>query len=102
MSIKKKYLKKKKLCKVTFKLDKEAVVFASSVHLVGEFNNWDMDATPMKRLKDGAYTVTLELQSGRKYQFRYLIDKTNWENDWHADEYAPTPYGDSKNSVVIV
>jgi hypothetical protein len=31
-----------------------------------------------------------------------LIDETKWENDWHADKYVPTPYGNAENSVVVV
>ena len=69
---------------------------------MGEFNGWDVYATPMKKLKDGSFTVTLDLEKGRTYQFRYLIDETRWENDWEADKYVPTPFGNIENSVVIV
>ena len=56
----------------------------------------------MKKLKNGNYAVTLELKPGREYQFRYLIDESKWENDWNADKYVKSPYGDSDNSVVVV
>ena len=46
--------------------------------------------------------TTLELKPGREYQFRYLIDGRQWENDWHADKYVQSPIGDSENSVVVV
>jgi hypothetical protein len=46
--------------------------------------------------------MQIDLQAGREYQFRYLIDDTRWENDPKADRYAKSPFGDSDNSVVIV
>ena len=55
----------------------------------------------MKKLKKGEYTVTLELKSGKEYQFRYLVDESRWENDWNADKYVKSPFG-TDNSVVIV
>ena len=56
----------------------------------------------MRRLRDGAFTVTLKLETGREYQFRYLISGTIWENDWEADKYAPTAHPGVENSVVVV
>ena len=46
MSIKRKYLKSKPKCKVTFRVPKEAVNSAKSINLVGDFNNWDEYANP--------------------------------------------------------
>jgi 1,4-alpha-glucan branching enzyme len=102
MSIKKQYQKKGNICKVTFSLPKEAVKSAKSVHLVGEFNNWSISNTPMKKQENGTFTVSLNLEKGREYQFRYLIDGTIWENDWNAEKYVPSPFGNFDNSVVVV
>jgi 1,4-alpha-glucan branching enzyme len=100
--IKRLYLKSRNTCKVTFRLPRTAAKDAKSVSVVGDFNNWNIHANPMKRLRNGEYTTRLELEPGREYQFRYLIDGSKWENDWNADKYLMTPYGDSDNSVVIV
>lgn len=102
MSLKKRFLKGRPVCKVTFNIPQEAAEDATAVHVVGEFNNWDVYATPMKRLKDGSFTVTVDLDRGAEYQFRYLIDETIWENDWNADKYVPSHYGNCENSVVVV
>lgn len=102
VGIKKEYLKSRKTCKVTFRLPRIAATDAKSVCIVGDFNNWNLYSNPMKKLKNGNYTVTLELKPGREYQFRYLIDESKWENDWNADKYVKSPYGDSDNSVVVV
>ncbi len=100
--MKKRYLKTKPVCKVTFELPREAVQSAGKVFVVGEFNDWDTHSTPMKKRRDGSYWVTVDLQRDQNYQYRYLIDEKQWENDWDADGYVPSPYGDSDNSLVVV
>ena len=102
MSIKKQYLKRKPVCKVTFRIPEEMGNSAGIAHVVGEFNNWDFFSTPMKKLKMGAFTATLNLEKGRDYQFRYLLDNRNWQNDGDADKFVPTPFGDSENSVIAL
>ena len=100
MSLKKRYLKSRPICKCTFILPKAAAPEASTVTLVGEFNGWKTDSTPMKRLKTGAFKLELELESGRTYQYRYLINGEQWENDWSADAYQPVPDLQVENSIV--
>ena len=101
LGIKKQYLKSGLSCRVSFRLPKEAAIAAKKVTIVGDFNNWDSEATQMKRLKNGDFIVTLELNTGRAYNYRYLIDGNRWENDWCADRYEQNPYG-GENSVVEV
>jgi 1,4-alpha-glucan branching enzyme len=100
---KKKFLKTK--VKVTFELPPALTEGAEEVYLVGDFNNWDERATLMERKLDkkkGAtprFVVELDLEPNREYQYRYLINGTNWQNEWDADKYAPNPFfGD--NSVI--
>ncbi len=102
MSIKKTYLKSKAVCKVSFKVPKEIANAAIKANVVGEFNNWDAHATPMKKLKNGAFTATLDLEPGKEYQFRYLLDDKIWETDFAADKYVQTPFGNSENSIIVV
>ena len=96
--LQKQHLKSRPVCKVTFQLP--PAIEAQQAHLVGDFNDWDEQATPMKKNQDGAFTVTLELEVNREYQFRYLVDGANWHNDWEADKYVPNPYS-GDNSVVV-
>ena len=56
----------------------------------------------MKKLKNGDFTATVDLDLYKEYQFRYLKDEKDWENEKDADKQVPTPYGDSANSVIIV
>lgn len=102
MALKKQLLKSKPVCKVTFKLSKEAADGGQSACLVGDFNDWDKSATPMKALKTGGFSVTVDLETGRDYQFRYLVDGARWENDDEADRYEFSPFAGSENSVVEV
>ena len=102
MGIKKQFQKSRPVCKVTFILSKEAAESAQKVHIVGDFNGWKKRSTPLKKLKTGTFKISIDLPLGREYQYRYLLDNKTWENDWDADKYVPSPYGDSENSVVIV
>lgn len=102
MAFKKQYLKSKAVCKVTFKLSKEEAQAAESVRLVGDFNEWDTSIKPMKKLKDGSFTTSINLANDTQYQFRYLLDDEAWENDWQADAYMPSPLSFEDNSVVQV
>ena len=87
--------------KVTFTLPKEAVHTAQNVAIVGEFNNWDiLNGTPLKKQKDGSFSTTLELEAGKEYQYRFLINGEVWENAWDAPKYVETPFG-TYNSVVL-
>lgn len=99
--IKKQFLKSKPVCKATFTLPAEAAPEARTVEIVGDFNNWDAgQAITMKKQKD-VFKAVVELETGKEYQFRYLIDGQAWENDWEADAYVSTPFG-VDNSVVSV
>ena len=97
--IKKQFLKSKPVCKATFTLPVEAAPEAKSVEILGDFNNWK-EGVKMKKQKNGIFKAIVELETGKEYQFRYLIDGETWENDWEADKYVSTPYG-TENSVVV-
>jgi 1,4-alpha-glucan branching enzyme len=101
--LKKRYVKSRKIAKVTFELPAAELpegIKAESVYLVGEFNDWDSTATLMPRAKGGTFRVTLELEPGREYQFRYLVNGEHWHNDWQADAYVPGGLGED-NCVVV-
>ena len=102
MITKRKYKKNAELCKVTFKVPKEASLGARSISIVGDFNNWNTKDNPMKKMRNGEFILEMDLKVHREYQFRYLLDEEIWENDWQADKYIRSDYGNCDNSVIIV
>lgn len=82
---------------VTFSMP--AAIWADTIYLVGDFNGWDEWATGLRQT-DGGWLATLELEPGQRYAYRFLVDGSQWHNDWHADGYAPNGYG-GDNSIVV-
>ncbi len=72
---------------------------AQEVFLVGEFNNWDTSANPMKKDKKGLWKATVSLKPGR-YEYRFLVDG-NWENDPSCCDCVPNEFG-SQNCLRVV
>lgn len=97
--MKKAYVKGDAQCKVTFYTSKE--LKAEQIMLVGDFNEWNETSHPMEAMKDGRFKLTLTLDAPATYQFRYLVNGTEWHNDWEADQYLPNIHG-SENSAVTV
>ena len=103
MCIKKEYFAQQPVCKVKFKLPRSIVKTATRVYLTGDFNNWNTSGILMKKTKKGSFSTALTLETGKEYQFRYLIDSKYWENDRNADKYVISNIGGhSENSVVVI
>jgi CHAD domain-containing protein len=81
---------------VTFTLP--VAVRATRVAICGEWNGWSAGRDVMDRVGD-VFSLTIVLQPGRAYRFRYLLDGERWENDWDADAYLPNGFG-TNDSVV--
>lgn len=60
--------------------------------VVGDFNDWDPTATPLRRRRD-QLSATVSVASGRRYAFRYLTEGGRWFNDEAADDYESNAYG---------
>ena len=95
--LEKKYLKTKKCWKVTFYLPQE--IKAEKVAVAGEFNNWNIEANPLKKVKN-VWKTSVELEPDQTFQFRYVVNGTEWYNDDGADQYVPN-FVDGDNSVVV-
>ena len=74
---------------------------ARSVSLVGDFNNWELDATPLEAGPGrSVWTVRLSLPNGR-HRYAFVVD----DSTWAADPAAPPSAGDDfgmPSSVVTV
>ena len=97
--LKKNYTRKGQACRVTFKHPNEENYKTAA--LVGDFNDWDIKACPMKRLKGGSFSVTASLEAAHSHSFRYLMDGDIWANDHDADGYIANEYG-SDDSIITV
>ena len=53
---------------------------ASTVHVAGEFNNWQADDTALEQGEDGIWRVTLTLEPGR-YEYKFVVDGQEWIED---------------------
>lgn len=96
MAIKKQFLKSKPVCKVTFTVPAED---AKKVAVVGNWNNWNAKGEPLKKLKNGTFKGTLDLESGSSYEFKYVVDG-QWQNDEQADALVWNEFAASENSVI--
>jgi|SRR5579859_1630160 len=79
-------------CRVEFSLPAGITQDEDTVHLVGDFNQWDTKATTLKPTWDHRFTVSLDLPLDRKYQYRYLINGHRWYVEPDADGYARNPF----------
>jgi predicted flap endonuclease-1-like 5' DNA nuclease len=74
--------------KVTFTLSAEVVAEATSGLLLGEFNNWDYNnGISLKKQKDGSMKASADLEAGKTYQYRYLLNDGRWVNDHNAEQF---------------
>ena len=75
---------------------------ASSVSVVGDFNDWDDSATPLRLAssKNGVWSVELPLAPGR-YKYTFLVDGVRWVADPVAPRAVDSDFG-TPNSVITV
>lgn len=96
MAITKQYLKSKPICKVTFSVP---AAEAEKVSVLGTFNEWnEKNALQLKKLKNGTFKGTIDLEKDNSYEFRYFIDGT-FVNDENADAYKSNEFG-GENAVL--
>jgi len=69
--------------KVTFALPIEDAPADTSV--VGDFNDWDPLANPMKKRSNGTRSASVEIDEGEVVSFRYLADGGHWFSDGDTD-----------------
>ncbi len=98
--IKMKRLKTRNATKVTFEVPAEVAGDADAVQLLAEFNDWQ--AVPFEKKKRGAWKLVQEVEPGRRYQFRYRIERggaVDYVNDADADGVVPNDQG-TENAVL--
>lgn len=84
----------------------DAVVFvtlyprAQSVQIAGDFNNWQPEQTPMKKVgESGIWQTEIKLPIGR-YRYRLVVDG-QWQQDPYNELTESNPFG-GFNSVIEI
>lgn len=58
---------------------------AGSVSVVGDFNEWNPFANPLRRRGNGTRTAVVRLPAGSRSYFRYLGEDGLWFDDESGD-----------------
>ena len=85
------------IARVTFTLPDST--WADTIYLVGDFNGWNQSSHPFQLDREGNWTITIDLEVNRSYEFRYRRDG-DWMNDSQADGYVRNFHG-SDNFLVV-
>ncbi len=84
----------------------EGIVFtfeapdAADVTIAGEFNGWSPTKDHLQEIGGGLWQIVLPLKPGR-YEYKFVIDGTVWQEDPYSPGYVPDPY-EGRNSVIII
>ena len=69
--------------------------------MCGDWNDWSANTDVMRRDAAGGFSLTVDLDAGRTYRFRYLLDRERCDNDWAADAYVPNSFGGDDSVVEL-
>lgn len=88
---------------ITFTLPAEAVKGATEAFLLGDFNNWNPQNAPkLEKQPDGSFKTAAQLEEGKTYQYRFLLNDGRWVNDYHAQNYVPVSGLYVDNCVITI
>ena len=74
---------------------------ASSVALVGDFNNWDPKATPLHAASTGGvWSVEVPIQPGR-HLYAFVVDGTVWRPDPAAPQATGEDFGEPNSALTV-
>lgn len=82
--------------KVTFVVPAEI----GPVSVVGDFNDWDPMAHPLRKRSNGTRSVAVPLPEGTAFRFRYLAEGGRFFDDDAADAYEHNGFGDTHSLVL--
>ena len=85
--------------KITFALP--ATVVELPVSVLGDFNDWNPFANPLKKRSNGMFTASVEVPAGQTLRFKYLASDGNWFCDPDADAVVHDEYYTVDSLVVV-
>jgi len=74
---------------------------ATTVALVGDFNDWDPSATPLQSVGDSAWFVVVSLKPGR-YRYSFVVDGQRWMADPTAARAVDHDFGPESSVVTVL
>lgn len=78
-----------------------AAPHASSVALVGDFNNWDPKATPLRAASTGGvWSVEVPIQPGR-HLYAFVVDGKVWRPDPAAPKATGEDFGEPNSALTV-
>ena len=105
--IKKLYSPQQRICQVYFRIEPQILQKSladnnmndalseenaeNQLCILACFTDWK--PIPMKQRTDGSFSIVYTLEGSKKYQFRYLFDKTYWIEEPDCDGTESNPFG---------
>ncbi|MBN1487755.1 MAG: isoamylase early set domain-containing protein [Anaerolineae bacterium] len=96
--IKRRSVKGTNQVKISFVLPEDHPNLPATV--VGDFNGWDNEATPLQKRSNKTYSAVVTLEKDRRYLFRYRAEDGSWFNEEDSDAFEPNDFS-SENCVLL-
>ena len=74
---------------------------AETVSVAGDFNDWNEDATPLKRNSSGLWLTEIAIPRAGRFEYKFIINGQRWIEDPSNGMKAPNNYG-GLNSVLVI
>lgn len=72
---------------------------ATSVSVVGDFNDWNKDSNVMKN-ENGTWKCSVSLKPGR-HEYKFVLNQTDWISDPKAKETVADKYGGTSSVIDV-
>jgi 1,4-alpha-glucan branching enzyme len=83
--------------RVTFAMP--AIDCGECLYLVGWFNEWDESVYLMERTTEDSWSLTLELEPGCEYQYRFRTPDGRWLTD-ASSSATPSKFGLNSSFII--
>jgi len=74
---------------------------AKEVYVAGEFNGWKRDDSSRMEAKNGTWFKRVNLRSGRRYHYRFILDG-KWTEDPRNPLKETNPYGEMDSLIEVL
>ena len=86
---------------VTFTVDAQNEAGVTAMHLSGEFNGYNTTATPMTNVSGTLWSVTIPLEEGRGYSYKFVANSGNYEDNIPAGTCNPGGAGGGNRNYTV-